>query len=528
TEPWQKSLKSPAFAAAVADFLVDRRWFAGKARTVTAVSVRDDIPLAKDPAESRFVLLLLDVAYAAGPAETYLLPVSCVSASDNCPQGICRLNRTAGATAEILVDAAADPVLWTELLGLIAEARALTSEGSIFRGTTTGHIPNLHTTTAPRVQSRQQSHSSAIFGQAMLMKLFRRVAAGFNPEVEIGEFLTHVTPAAPVPALLGWLDYRLADGTEFTAGVLQAFVPNDGDAWGYTLQSLGRFCERVRDVSPHSAMSSTVSHLVEAARLPVTAEAAQSLDDYGPSAEVLGRRTGELHVALASRTEAPGFAPARYAAGEQRALYESMLDLAQRSFDLLKSQQPSLPAGLQQSAASVLSARQTILARFDPLLHRTMSSQQIRVHGDYHLGQVLFTGSDFVIIDFEGEPDRPVAERRVLRTPLRDVAGMLRSFHYACHADVMGLIPGVPAGAGEGVEQRRQWLDAWHFWTASAFLRGYLAATAGQPWLPDDDEFRWLLEVSLLEKLVYELSYELNSRPDWTGIPLAALLELVA
>ncbi len=521
---WCEAVADPAFSAALSGFLNERRWFAGKARGVAKVTIREHVPLATTEADTRFLLVLFEVAYATGPAETYLLPVRAATAHDSPADAICRWTLRDTTQSGLLIDAAADPALWTELLQLITSSSVVRSHAGRLSGAITARCVASAGDTIPRVQSRQQSHSSAIFAPSLLLKLFRRVATGRNPELEIGEFLSHVSPPAPVPALLGWLEYRRTNGEEFTLGVLQAFVPNEGDAWTHTLQSLGIFCSRVKAVSLPPPLPATVAHLFELARSPASLEAFRALGDYGPAAEWLGRRTGELHVALASRSAVAAFAPATSTMADQRELYHSVRDTAVRSLDLLTTQLPHLPPHLQDVAKQVLRSRESILSRFAPLVARKINSQRIRVHGDYHLGQVLFTGSDFVIIDFEGEPDRPVAERRQLRSPLRDVAGMLRSFHYACHTDTMGLIPGVHR---DTTADRRQWLDAWYVWTAAAFLRGYLQATAGRPWLPDDaEELRWLLEVSLLEKLVYELAYELNSRPDWAGIPLAALVEL--
>lgn len=521
---WCEAVADPVFSAALAVFLNERRWFAGKARSVAQVTIREQIPLAATQAEAQFLLVLFEVAYTTGPADTYVLPIRPATTDDSLADAICRWTVRDTPQTGLLMDAAPDPALWSQLLQLIAAQEVIDTAGGRLTGSWIGSPVAQTFDGVPRVQSRQQSHSSAIFPPAMLMKLFRRVALGRNPELEIGEFLSQATPAAPVPRLLGALEYRRDNGDEFSLGVLQAFVPNDGDAWGYTLRSLGEFCSRVRGLPAPVPIPATVASILEVAGRSTSPAAAAALAHYAADAELLGRRTGELHVALASQSEVAAFEPASYTAGEQQELHTSVCETAVRSLDLLAAQRHQLPTGLQPIAARVLRSRDAILSRFAPLLDRRIASQRIRVHGDYHLGQVLYTGADFVIIDFEGEPDRPIAERRLRRSPLRDVAGMLRSFHYACRTDAMGLIPGV---AGDADPVRRSWLDAWYVWTAAEFVRGYLEATQGRAWRPSDaEELRWLLEVSLLEKLVYELAYELNSRPDWAGIPLAALLEL--
>jgi maltose alpha-D-glucosyltransferase/alpha-amylase len=282
------------------------------------------------------------------------------------------------------------------------------------------------------------------------------------------------------------------------------------------LAQLGRFCAAVDGQSPPPTTSATIADLL---RLDdPTLATLMNLE----VAALLGRRTGELHVALASEATNPDFAPEPFEETAVRQLHESMRATVSRAFGLLRQRQSTLPTGVQATANRVAGLESSLLTRLDALPQRRWTSQRIRVHGDYHLGQVLWTGSDFVIIDFEGEPDRPIAERRVKQSPLKDVAGMLRSFHYASQAGLMGLIPGVTDQAA-----LKPWLQSWYVHTAAAFLRGYRQTVASAALVPDDpQEFADLLDLFVLEKLVYELAYELNSRPDWTQIPLAGLAEL--
>jgi maltose alpha-D-glucosyltransferase/alpha-amylase len=244
---------------------------------------------------------------------------------------------------------------------------------------------------------------------------------------------------------------------------------------------------------------------------------------YLETARLLGQRTGELHLALCSVSDDPDFAPEPFTALYQRALYQSMRNLTTRTFDLLREHLGELPGDVASQARRVLERESRILEIFRGLIGRKMTATRARCHGDYHLGQVLYTGRDFVIIDFEGEPARPLTERRLKRSPLRDVAGMLRSFQYAACTVLHGS-----SIRPEDVPVLEPWARFWQLWVSSAFLRAYLRATQDSPVVPRSRaELQLLLDVLLLEKAIYELGYEVNHRPAWVRVPLQGILELV-
>ncbi|HEU4697608.1 MAG TPA: phosphotransferase, partial [Gemmatimonadales bacterium] len=234
----------------------------------------------------------------------------------------------------------------------------------------------------------------------------------------------------------------------------------------------------------------------------------------------LGQRTAEMHRALANAVDAPAFTPEPIVAHYRRGRVESFRNLVRSSFLQLRRQRARFPETLQPEIDRVLSSEGTLVARVRALLDRRVAASRIRVHGDYHLGQVLFTGKDFVILDFEGEPARSLGERRYKRTAMRDLAGMLRSFEYAV---AYALRHG--PGRAEDLAALRPWGRLWSRWVSAAFLQGYLAAAEGAVFLPDAEGFHAFLEYNLLDKTVYELRYELNNRPDWVEIPLDGILE---
>jgi len=244
---------------------------------------------------------------------------------------------------------------------------------------------------------------------------------------------------------------------------------------------------------------------------------------YAEKAKLLAQRTGELHLALASAQDDPVFAPEPFNAMAQRSVYQSMRALLRRNFEALKKKLADVPEHLRDEAREVLGTEKEILAREKRLLDRRANAAKIRIHGDYHLGQVLSTGKDFVILDFEGEPARPMSERKLKRSALRDVAGMMRSFQYAAYSALWQ-----PAMRAEDVPFLERWANIWYRQMSSVFLQRYLQATAGATFVPQNPEdLQILLEAYLLDKAVYEIGYELNNRPDWVVIPIRGIKHIL-
>jgi maltose alpha-D-glucosyltransferase/alpha-amylase len=306
-------------------------------------------------------------------------------------------------------------------------------------------------------------------------------------------------------------------------GILQQFVPNEGDAWSYTLRSLAEFYKEAAQQSAGTAVRTGSGYQQLAAIVPEFARA--SVNPYLSAAELLGQRTAEMHLALASESRDPAFVPEPFTMEFQRGLEQSIIGLMARVFALLRDKASALPEDWREKAANLASREQEIASRFRTALSAPIHAMRTRIHGDYHLGQVLRTGSDFVIIDFEGEPARPIAERRIKRSPLQDVAGMLRSFHYAAFAPLLGEDK-MPA---EDVQKISIWAESWNRWVADRYLVKYFATAGAASYLPQSQkDTQTLLQLHLLEKAIYELGYELNNRPTWVGIPLQGISKLLS
>jgi maltose alpha-D-glucosyltransferase/alpha-amylase len=309
-------------------------------------------------------------------------------------------------------------------------------------------------------------------------------------------------------------------------------VPNEGTAWQYTVDELSRFFERVLALSPEERQPPppTLSHagLAEGEIPPVVQEL---MGRYCDSARLLGQRTAELHLALGADTLDPAFAPEPITTLYQRSLYQSLRNVQQRTLHDLTLAMHLLPTDVQSQARQVLVQSDEMLRRFQKVVTRRLGGKRIRCHGNLGLGELLFTGKDFAIIDFVGEAGRSLGERRVKRPALSDVATMIRSFHHAAFGALLGYEH--PRGRTPGMSRQEDvallepWANTWYAWAATAFVRAYREHTAGASFLPADcEEFETLLADLLLERALRELAYELEDRPAWAAISIRAILQL--
>jgi maltose alpha-D-glucosyltransferase/alpha-amylase len=306
--------------------------------------------------------------------------------------------------------------------------------------------------------------------------------------------------------------------------MLQGLVGNQGDGWTWALEELDRYYEAVSPlVFPAEGAAANSRHVLDLVAEPDSLVAREHLGIAVEAAATLGRRTGELHIALAAGTS-PAFAPVPLSGGEIGALASALRDHGARSFDRLKLSLAQLPDDLVEQAGLVLGRRGSLLGRFDRITTIAgPAGWRTRIHADYHLGQVLRVRNDFVILDFEGEPTRPLMERRARHSPVKDLAGMLRSFSYAAWTGLLSYTARRP----DTLSRVEPWARLWEQATGAAFLRAWREATSGAPFAPaDDDTFRILIDAYVLDKALYELIYELDNRPGWVRVPLGGILGL--
>jgi maltose alpha-D-glucosyltransferase / alpha-amylase len=527
-------------------FLEPRRWFAGKARHIQSVGILDAIAVPQtSPLD---YIVLIKVVYTEGTPDIYVVPLAFVpdqeagEIAEKLPTAVVARLRCQQEEG-FLYEALAGKSLAGALLEAIAHRRQLRGTSGKILARPTRAFKKLRGAAPGPLESStmkvEQSNTSIVYADRLILKIFRRLQEGINPDVEIGTFLTERTTFRHFPPVAGTLAYQRGQDQAMSMAILQAFVPNEGDAWHYTLRALRDYLGRVAD---HRAELEARLNAVGEAKGDCSHASDKFLGDlldreppalagdlvgsYLESARLLGKRTAEMHMALASDSSEPGFAPEPFTEAYQQSLYESMRDLAGKVFQLVRNKHDAVPEFAREQAARVLGLEEELLGRFRSVLDHKIKAVRTRIHGDFHLGQVLHTAKDFVIIDFEGEPGRSMRERRVKVSPLRDVAGMVRSFQYAAYSALIGRKSG--GTASENLPALEFWTQCWYTWSCSAFLRSYLEVAGQAPFVPQTrEELEILLRAYLLDKAVYELGYELNNRPDWVQIPLQGILQLL-
>lgn len=539
SERWERILERKAhtpFEGRLPDVLKARRWFAGKARVIQSVRIVESVPI---PARSSAVVLLfIRVEYVDGAPEMYTFPVTAALGEQaaqiqrDLPGTIVTTLKVLSKDREqtgILYDALWNQDFSKTLLSAIGQGDRFTGEAGTLTASSTPAYSKLISGEAalePAVMKAEQSNTSVAYGDRVLLKVYRRVENGINPDLEIGRILTTMNfPHSPPVA--GSIEYIGANGETVTVAILQGFVHNRGDAWKYTLDSFNQYlvrCLAQPTGREHAlTLAGTLSEMVQG---DIPTFARELIGPYLNSVSRIGQRTAELHVALANVQDNLDFTPEPFSLEYRRSRYESMGRLVSQTFSLLKGRLNDLPSETEQEARRVVRDEPRIQDRFRAFLEFETRALRIRCHGDYHLGQVLWTGQDFLISDFEGEPARPLSERRMKHTPIMDVAGMLRSFYYAPYA---ALSHQHSDRLAEDTEARFEpWIRFWHGWVSVVFLKAYLGiAERASFWPGSQAELQVLLDAYLLEKAVYEIGYELNNRPDWVRIPIRGVLDIL-
>jgi maltose alpha-D-glucosyltransferase/alpha-amylase len=512
---------------ALVPFLQRQRWFGAKARPVSSARIVDWAVLRRG-AHPAF-LAVVEVQYVEGGRDRYALPLAMSSGQEaeviETQHAAAILARVSGARKGLLYDGLFDDGTCATLLASVQEGRAIAMRGGALRATNIGLTAEGVPADAlqPIVRgATDQSNSSVMFGNQLVLKLFRRLEGGLNPDVEIGQYLVE-RGFTRVPPLVGDIQYARTGEAPASVMMLQRYVWNQGNAWKVTTDDLGRFFERALTLPQPTHPREAVQRWLTTDADEPPMEVQQTIGVYLAVAQVIGRRTGELHAELAAGAD-EAFAPEPISHADLQRMAGEMRDHARAQLQLLERSLPGLDDAKHSLAGRVLAQRGAFEAQFDSLAQLAEGGVRMRSHGDYHLGQVLVTEGDVVILDFEGEPARPIAERRAKVSPLRDVAGMMRSFGYAAYVG-LGV---ATATRPEDVDRLTPWASFWERWVSLAFLRAYGHAVRGSGILPaDGDSAGKLLHAFMLDKALYELGYELNNRPDWVHVPLAGLLQLV-
>jgi maltose alpha-D-glucosyltransferase/alpha-amylase len=420
-----------------------------------------------------------------------------------------------------LLDASSSRPFAEGLLTMFRQGQSVPSESGSLRALLFGRAEAPEASLLePRFLAFDQSNSTIIYGSKWLLKLLRKVEPGANMELEVGRFLADAQPPAKVPKPVGSLELT-SDAGARTLGVLSEYVENRGSAWSVTLENLFTFFERIVTSDVAQAVPLPSSHPA-ACTDPIPDELVRLASPYFTLVRLLAERTAEMHRALGSPSSVPGFGQEPFSMLHQNSLYQSAHAELARGFAKLRDGLPTLSDDARELAKRVLAQQSAIDDKLRLVTRNKAEVTRIRCHGDYHLGQVLFTGDDFTIIDFEGEPGRPLSERRYKRSPLRDVAGMMRSFAYAAESALRS-----ERVRSEDRARLVPWAEAFRAWVCVSYVRTYLVGIAGESYCPKTPESAGvLLEFYELEKVLYEVNYELNNRPTWVRVPLAGLARI--
>jgi maltose alpha-D-glucosyltransferase/alpha-amylase len=507
------------------------RWFGGKGRTIEAMRIVRSIML---PSTNQVFFSMIEITYQSGLPDTYCLPIAfgknglAFKLKDQCPRSVIA-DVQLGNEEGILYDAYYGLELQEFLLQNTAENNIVeVGNGAFIFRSNESVLANINPKekVKPRMLSAEQSNTSILYGNQFFLKLYRKIDKIINPDLEVTQFLTDVGNFSHIPRFVGSIEWKSANDS-YVIGMMQNMVETTGDAWTLMLERLDAFNEKIleRNFEP-SAIPPLEGSLTEPLAYDEIPMQIRELIDASVAeyARKIGIRTGQLHRALASDTSRLDFRPEQYSLHYQRSLYSGLQSQVRGAFANLNKNFSKLPENFRNEAQEVLRLKDEVLNVLKNIYKHKIDVDKIRIHGDFHLGQVLFTGKDFIITDFEGEPAKTYSERRIKRSPLRDVAGMIRSFHYAAYGSLF-LDNQIRK---EDFGKLMPLVDQWQHYMSQFFIKAYLETVGDASFVPKNKEdLEILLTTFLMEKAVYEIDYEVNNRPDWVIIPLRGVKTLL-
>ena len=482
------------FCKALESFMPTKRWYSAKDDTIKAVGIEAVAPIG-----GKTTFAVVKVELNGGDAPMFVIPLR--AAFGERAKAVDEKAVICSIENGVVFDAAGESDFSAGVLDLMAKDAAVdVGNGLTFKASATAKGKALIESVAglpQKMMGVEQSNTSLIVGKKIMLKIYRRVAYGENPEIVTSSFLTETAGFENTPAYLGKAELTSADGKILGVGILQAFVANDGDGWGYTMKYLQSVFAKVKS-------GEAVDHA-----------------DYLKTAALLGRRTAEMHKAFAKGTDKV-FAPAPVSPADLTDWTAQVVAQADRTIAVAKANVAPLTGDMRRKVETLIARRDAIVERIKALVPANVKCMKTRFHGDYHLGQVVVANGDFFLLDFEGEPLRPIAERQIKHCVLKDVAGMVRSFDYAAFGSVLMFVDEA---------DRPQMLPVaaeWQKQATEAFLNGYFQNMAGCASLPDNaEDTQKLLDLFVLEKALYEVIYEVANRPDWLAIPMNGLSRLI-
>jgi maltose alpha-D-glucosyltransferase/alpha-amylase len=508
-------------------YIKNMRWFGGKARELQSLNITQRAGMEIE--NSMADILLIQVNYLSGEPETYQLPLMFSKGTEaekliqNCSQSIiCRIK--IGDEIGVLHDALYSTVFQQELLLKITKNYKIILNESEIRFNGKKELKkyiNDNEQVKPVIHSGEQSNSSIVYNNKYFLKIYRKVENAINPDLEVTKVLSEKTGFKNIPDYQGAIEWVFADGN-IVLGMLQSVVNDAMDGWKYIMDRLNNYTEKILSKIPESKSVSTLSgSLLNPLSYENVDEESKTLLDATVAERIrlLGQRTAEMHISLSSNNELKDFKPENFSLHYQRSLFFSIQSLVKRTFSNCSRNIRKMPEEIQNDAMEVMEMQDTITEMLRHTYDHKFNALKIRVHGDYHLGQILFTGKDLMILDFEGEPAATYSERRLKRSPLRDVAGMIRSLHYAAYGSLI-----LDKNKNDDFKKLEPFVEHWYHYMSGFFMEAYLKSIGNSGLIPSDkNDVAILLQTFLIEKSVYELNYELNNRPSWVVVPLKGI-----
>jgi maltose alpha-D-glucosyltransferase / alpha-amylase len=505
--------------------------YAARRSGLRRIEIRDVIALRQDSTEFR--LILLNAEYRADSPETLLVPLGFAPPETSFPEECPQVARYGDSGEGSVFDATFDPTWSQAMLGLFAQEAAVEgSRGGELRVSRVSEIdiePWPEAARVPKLCGEEQTNQSSQFGDHVVLKIYRAVEEGAHPEVESGQRLTLPGSVGRTAPLLGVIEYQQRRREPMALAVAHRYVLHESTAWQYALDNIGEFLERMA-ASSHPAPA-LPSHVSLGDLTPAPIGAADVLGGVLSQISLLGTRLAELHVDLGQPTELAAFAPEPFSMTYQRSLYQSIRGGTLELLDRIHTASTDWPEEVRHTAKRLVANEAQLLSHLRPLLDHPFDGCRIRIHGDCRLDQVLFTGRDFVFIDFEGVPGMSLGERRLKRSPLRDVAGILRSIGYAALSTLLGIetsrgnLQGVVRSADQSGLER--WTEFWRITVSHSFLSGYLAVEPVRVLLPQHEgDILKLLEILMLEGMLGDLQRSRKWNELWTTVPYLSLLRM--
>lgn len=480
------------------------RWFAGKARLQEKFTIKCsmEIPIK----DSIALLLIVEVRYGDGGTERYLLPISFIDSTHTqniALKGIITLayiNEKRGLVIDAIYDERFQQALFSQLTQ--AENILQKENGKIEFNRGKGLSgEDINAPISSRVLPVDSSNSALTFGNKYFLKLYRKLFEETNPEVDMVEFITDNSDFAYIPTFAGSMVWKREGQPDITLGMMQRMVENEADSWVQTGEQLNTFVEAF------------------------TEKTFSIKENVFDQVELLAKRTAEMHLALYAPQANKMFAPEPFNDEYRQFIHKRLSDLLEKRYNLLIDNYTKITDPVTRKLAWDFMESKELIDEFAKgILTKNIDSQRIRIHGDYHLGQVLATKNDYIIIDFEGEPESSITDRKIKHSPLKDVAGMIRSYHYAISAKMFND----PETAKFDPVRVQTAADRWYKLIQQTYMEKYLETFGNpHPLFKNNNEINFLMLIYLLEKAVYELGYEINYRPDWVKIPLKGIVNVI-